>query len=144
MDLLSSQHQEHCTQCHCHTHYRHCPACHHACRLVSLTPSREWHIDPSSLEPGMIRVHVCYGSRNPLMFSFRKNVIWLLLAIVAEVPPTVSPANVSLIFLFISYLMSQVFISLDLNGTSSRSGFCRTSTECHPLWVISCVRRRMF
>ena len=36
------------------------------------------------------------------MFSFRKNVIWLLLAIVAEVPPTVSPANVSLIFSFIS------------------------------------------
>ena len=31
------------------------------------------------------------------MFSFHKNVVWLLLSIVAEVPPTVIPANVPLI-----------------------------------------------
>ena len=37
------------------------------------------------------------------MFFFRKNLIWLLLSVVAEVPPTVSKTDVSFIsFSFIS------------------------------------------
>ena len=48
--------------------------------------------------------------------SFRKGVIWLLLAIVVGAVPTVSPASFfihTLLFLF--YV--KVFMFLDLNGT---------------------------
>jgi chromate transport protein ChrA len=54
-----------------------------------------------------LSIHLCY---------FFKGVIWLLVATVAGVVPTVSLASFSYIYLLIS-LNVQVFSLLNLNGT---------------------------
>ena len=51
------------------------------------------------------------------MLSVRKGVMWLLLATLAEVPPTVSPACFLAHPLFVHHLRTfQVLIILNLNG----------------------------
>jgi hypothetical protein len=58
----------------------------------------------------------CRDYLNSLLCSFSKGVIWLLLATVAGVVPTVSLASFSKISLLFSFDV-QVFACLDLNGT---------------------------
>ena len=72
----------------------------------------------------------------------RKGVIWLLLGTAAEVPPVVT--NESLVCLRIAHLnfTSQVFILLNLNGTSSPS-LCQTPIDYHPPWDFRPIQHRM-
>lgn len=60
-------------------------------------------------------------SFNPLIsFHYGKGILWLLLALAAEVPPMVSLMNFSLVsFPLKVKFISQVFIILDLNGIFS-------------------------
>ena len=69
------------------------------------------------MEPGAIKLILAHCDYlNSLPCSFFKGVIWLLLATVAGVVPTVSPASFSYISLLFS-LDAKVFACLDLNGT---------------------------
>jgi len=53
------------------------------------------------------------------MLSFWKGVFWLLVAILAEIPPVVSLTTFSVVHFFVHLeFMYQVFIILDLNGIS--------------------------
>lgn len=55
-----------------------------------------------------------------ILFHFGKGIIWLLLALAAEVPPMVSLTNFLLAsFSLNSNFISQVFIILNFNGISS-------------------------
>ena len=74
------------------------------------------------------------------MFSCRKGVFWLLLAIAAEIPPVVRLTNFSAIgSLFIWNFMYQVFILLDLNGSSLLPSFMQNAIESDPPLNISFV-----
>jgi hypothetical protein len=72
----------------------------------------------------------------------RKGVIWLLLGTAAEVPPVVT--NEFLVRVVIAHLdfTSQVFILLNLNGTSSPS-LCQTPIDHPPLLDLRPVQHRM-
>jgi hypothetical protein len=51
------------------------------------------------------------------LFPLLKGVIWLVIATVAEIPPTVCPTSFLVcLFLPITMQTSQVFITLNLNG----------------------------
>ena len=69
------------------------------------------------MEPGGIElIPTLRESFNSPQRSFFKGVIWLLVAVVAGVVPTVSLANFSYTTLLISFNV-QVFSLLNLNGT---------------------------
>ena len=72
------------------------------------------------------------------MFPCDKGVFWLLLAIVAEIPPVVSLTNFSVVdFLFIWNFIYQVFIFLDLNGISLLPSLCKTPSNPTFLWILA-------
>ena len=75
--------------------------------------------------------------------TLRKGVMWLLLATAAEVPPVVT--NEFLVRPLIAHLnfTSQVFILLNLNGTSSPS-LCQTPIDYHPPRDLRAIQHRMF
>ena len=68
----------------------------------------------------VIPVFISRGSFHPLIsYHFGKGILWLLLALAAEVPPVVS-LTISRSSPFVKFTsVSQVFISLNLNGISS-------------------------
>jgi hypothetical protein len=68
----------------------------------------------------VIPVLASHGSTD--VFPFRKGVLWLLLALVTEVPPVVSLKNFSVITFAHLHFMYQVFIILNLNGNYSQPG----------------------
>ena len=88
-----------------------------------------------------------YDSLQPLSIlsidPLRKGVIWLLLGTVAEVPPVVT--NEFLVRPLIAHLnfTTQVFILLNLNGTSSPT-LCKTLIDHHPPRDLRAIQHRMF
>jgi hypothetical protein len=73
------------------------------------------------------------------VFLFHKGVIWLVLALVAEVPPVVSPTKIPARLVFVHLHIMQIFVILNLNGITFRPNLCLTSTESHPPWNTSSI-----
>ena len=108
---LSDKLGQYQTQHRCRIHCRHRLASHHALWSVPPAATRSRRSDvlrTSLVEPGMPVAHfVSYHILDPPVYFLRKGVVWLLLAVAAELTPTVGwciSLHLSLLLIAISHV----------------------------------------
>lgn len=120
--LQYTQPQEQYGERHLYVCYGLFSAGHHASWLVSPTLSRWRQVRTGTLplETGEVLAILRWPQFSPSadVISIQKGLIWLLLTTIAELPPLVCLAGFLRHHLANYSFSSQVFICLDLNGTS--------------------------